>query len=375
MASEDDDRAAGHVLARVVADPLDDRDRAGVADGEPLARRAGAEELAAGRAVEHRVPDEARLARIARGRRDHDPAARHRLADVVVRLADELQLDTRGEERAEALPGGPLEARPDAAGGWSVARDARDRAAEPGADRAVGVRDLVGGLDEPRPADRGLALRGEERAEPIALVRHRLADVARRPTAETHEQPVELERVRCGIAGAPLPEQVGAADGLVDGAEAECREVLSHLERDEAEVGLDHLRRPRELRAQLGPLARDPDGARVEVAGAHHEAALGEEKRRAERELVGAEERGEEHVAAGLEAAVDPDPHPAAKPVRDERLLCLGEAELPRCAGVLDRGERARARAAVRARRRGRRPRAPSPRPRRSGRRRARRRA
>ena len=34
--AEDDDRARGHVLARVVADTLDDGDRAGVANREPL---------------------------------------------------------------------------------------------------------------------------------------------------------------------------------------------------------------------------------------------------------------------------------------------------------------------------------------------------
>ena len=38
VAPEDHDAAAGHVLAAVVADPLHDRGRAGVADREPLAR-------------------------------------------------------------------------------------------------------------------------------------------------------------------------------------------------------------------------------------------------------------------------------------------------------------------------------------------------
>ena len=57
---EDDDGAAGHVLARVVADALDHGHRAGVAHREALARRAGAVELAAGGAVEDRVADEAR---------------------------------------------------------------------------------------------------------------------------------------------------------------------------------------------------------------------------------------------------------------------------------------------------------------------------
>ena len=66
------------------------------------------------------------------------------------------------------------------------------------------------------------------------------------------------------------------------------------------------------------------------MARAHHQAALGEQQRGAERVLVGAEQRRDDDVAAGLEAAVDAEPDAAAQVVRDERLLRLGEAELPR---------------------------------------------
>ena len=45
--AEDDDAPAGHVLAAVVADALDDRGGAGVADAEPLADLAAQEDLAA----------------------------------------------------------------------------------------------------------------------------------------------------------------------------------------------------------------------------------------------------------------------------------------------------------------------------------------
>ena len=215
---------------------------------------------------------------------------------------------------------------------------------------AVGVRDLVRGLDEPRTADRGLALGEEQRSEPVSLVRHGLPDVAGMPLPRRDEERGEVERVGGRVAGAALPEQVDPADGLVERPQAEPREVLAHVERDEPQVRLHHLGRARELRAQLGALAGDPDRARVEVARAHHQAALGEEERGAERELVRAEQRRDDDVAAGLEAAVDAHAHAAAEAVRDERLLRLGEPELPRRAGVLDRRQRARARAAVRAR-------------------------
>ena len=98
------------------------------------------------------------------------------------------------------------------------------------------------------------------------------------------------------------------------------------------------LGRAGELRPQLGPLARDPDRAGVEVARAHHQAALGEQQRGAERVLVRAEQRRDDDVAPGLEAAVDAHPDAAAQAVRDERLLGLGEAELPRRPACLIEG-------------------------------------
>ena len=105
---EHDDAPAGHVLAAVVADAFDDRERAAVADGEALARHAAEVRLAARRAVERDVADddvlfgdERRLPR----RIDDDLAARQALADVVVRVAFERQRDAARHERAEALAG------------------------------------------------------------------------------------------------------------------------------------------------------------------------------------------------------------------------------------------------------------------------------
>src|SRR6476620_4467842 len=175
--SEHDDGAARHVLAGMVADALDDRDRAGVPDGEALAGGAGAEEVAARRPVQHGVPDEARVAGVLGRWRDDDPPAGHRLADVVVRLADETELDTGGEKGAEALSRRALEASANASCRRAGADRPGDRAAEARSDRPVAVPDLEGRLDEPGAADRGLALRVEDRAEPVALVRYRVPHV------------------------------------------------------------------------------------------------------------------------------------------------------------------------------------------------------
>ena len=76
------------------------------------------------------------------------------------------------------------------------------------------------------------------------------------------------------------------------------------------------------------------------MAGAHHDAALREQRGSAEAVLVGAQQRSDEHVATGLEATVDLQPHTGAQAVGDQGLLRLGQAELPRQAGVLDARQR-----------------------------------
>ncbi len=83
------------------------------------------------------------------------------------------------------------------------------------------------------------------------------------------------------------------------------------------------------------------------MADAHHDAARDDERRRREPELLGAEQRRDHHVAAGLHLPVDLDDDPIAQPVHHEHLLRLGQPELPRHAAVLDGGERRGARAAV----------------------------
>ena len=72
-----------------------------------------------------------------------------------------------------------------------------------------------------------------------------------------------------------------------------------------------------------------------------------DERRRGEAELLGAEQRGDDDVAAGAHLAVGLQDDAAAQVVLHEHLVRLGEPELPGHAGVLDRGERRRARAAV----------------------------
>ena len=102
-----------------------------------------------------------------------------------------------------------------------------------------------------------------------------------------------------------------------------------------------------ELRAELRVLRRDTRRAGVEVADAHHDAAGGNQRRGGEAEFLGAKQRGNDDVAAGLELAVGLDGDAAAEIVEHERLVRLGQAEFPRQARVLQRGVRRRAGAAV----------------------------
>ena len=125
---------------------------------------------------------------------------------------------------------------------------------------------------------------------------------------------------------------------------AERGHELAHFLGDEEEVVDDVLGLAGEALAQHRVLRRDADRAGVEVALAHHDAAGGDQRRGGEAELVGAEQRADHDVAAGADAAVDLHGDAAAQPVGDQRLVRLGEADLPGRAGVLDRGQRARRR-------------------------------
>ena len=75
------------------------------------------------------------------------------------------------------------------------------------------------------------------------------------------------------------------------------------------------------------------------MALAHHDAAGRDQGRGGEAEFVGAEQRADHDVAAGAEAAVDLHHDAAAQPLAHQRLVGFGKADLPRRAGMLDRGE------------------------------------
>ncbi len=172
-------------------------------------------------------------------------------------------------------------------------------------------------------------------------------DVAARLAGIRHpqqRQQVDEARVR---PGDDLLQQLGVADDLVEGTIAQPRQdlahLLSHLQHEDHQV----LRLAGELLDQVEALGGDAHRAGVGVTGARHLAADSHQRRRAEGELVRAQQRTHHHVAAVLEAAIDPHPHAAAQPVGQQGVLRLGQPQLPRPAGVLDAAQRRCAGAAV----------------------------
>ena len=161
VAAEHDDAAAGHVLAAVVADALDDGERARVAHREALAREPAEERAARRRAVEHGVADDHVLlggeGRVL-GRAHGEHAAGEALAGVVVGVAD--RASARRPARARRRTTGPAEPRSVkriVSGGQALgAVRLRDRAREQAADGAVDVADR---RRRPRPACRARSRR------------------------------------------------------------------------------------------------------------------------------------------------------------------------------------------------------------------------
>ncbi len=230
----------------------------------------------------------------------------------------------------------------------------RDLAAELGPHGAVGVGDRVVEPAAPRSPVRTAKIASSLHAPAELGTRALHLDVldeaaSARPVslrASCSSQSRSTESAR-GVARLLAAQQVGASDRFVQGAKAERREQTPHLFGHEVDVGRDHLRRSLELRAKIRTLRRDPHRTGVAVTRAHHDAALGEERRRSERVLVGAEQRGDDHVTSGAEPAVDAHTYARTQAFGDERLLRLGQTDLPREPGVLDRRQRRRTGAAV----------------------------
>jgi hypothetical protein len=144
-----------------------------------------------------------------------------------------------------------------------------------------------------------------------------------------------------------LVEPVGAADELVEAPDAHLGHDLAHVLGEEEEEVDDVLGLALEALAQHRVLGGDADRAGVEMALAHHDAAGGDQRRGGEAELVGAEQRADDDVAAGAQAAIDLQRDAPAQLVHHQDLVGFSEADLPGRSRMLDRGQRRSAGAAL----------------------------
>ena len=136
-------------------------------------------------------------------------------------------------------------------------------------------------------------------------------------------------------------EQIGAADQLFQATHAQLGQPLAGFFGDEGEEVHHHFDGADEvILAQFFVLRGYTGRTVVQVADTQELAAQGDHGCGAEAEALGAEDRGLDHVQAGFQAAVSLHPDLAAQVIAAQGLVSLGQAELPRCARILDRADR-----------------------------------
>jgi hypothetical protein len=106
------------------------------------------------------------------------------------------------------------------------------------------------------------------------------------------------------VDSGPGVELLDVPDGLLERPEAQQRQVLADLLGDELEEVHDEVGLPIELLAKGRVLGRDAHRTGVEVADAHHDAALDDQRRGRETELLRAQQRSDDDVPTRLQLAV-----------------------------------------------------------------------
>ena len=135
-------------------------------------------------------------------------------------------------------------------------------------------------------------------------------------------------------------QHVDAANHLIHPAEAEAGHDGPDLPRHKEEEINDVFRLTLKLRAQLWILGGDADGAGIEMALAHHDAAEGYQGRSGEAEFLSAQQGRDCDITTGGKFAIRLQANAAAQIIHDQNLLRFGEAQFPGRPGVLERGER-----------------------------------
>ena len=213
-------------------------------------------------------------------------------------------------------------------------------ARDPGADGAVGVLHRVVELHllavlEERPGvgdDLGIQRIRHRVARPLPVV----FDHVRFIDPDQHR--VEVEIIEMRRPAADLGQHVGAPQHLVDRARPQGGQDLAHLVGQQAEEIHHLVGAAGEPLAQRRVLGADPHRAGVRLALAHHDAAHGDQGCGADAVFLGPHHRRDDDVAPGPEPAIGAQRDAVAQVVQRQHLMDLGQAHLPRQAGVFDRG-------------------------------------
>src|SRR5438876_8147015 len=324
----------GHVLAAMVAHALNDRAGSAVAHGKALSRPPRGKQPAAGGAIEDGIAEDdvpIGHAHQRPGRPDHDDAARHPFADIIVGFPLQHQGYARHTEGTEALPGGTGELKGDRSireAGVPVRFS--DHARHPGPDRAVGVADGRTQPDRPSLRSRRGDLANDLRVEggvlgPVVAWGHVPAGPCPLRIGVAQDE-LEIHTRRFGVVSRLWPEQIHAADDFLNRPGAELGQDLTDLGGHGAQVGDDHLGRAAELRAQRLLLGGNAHRARIEVTLPGHHAPQRHDGGAAEAVLIRAQQGGDDDIATDLQSAINAEPHAPPQVVAPQHLLRLGQA-------------------------------------------------
>ncbi len=335
--TDDQDLPPGHVLAPVIGAAFDDGCGARVAHREPLTDPACQIGLATGRPVEDGVPGGVGRRALGAPRRDRDQPPAHAFAQVVVGGALEMQIDSATEPGAEALPSGAGQLDHDGPGRKTLRPVPLGYlTGEPGPDRPVDVPDRVCELDR---------LSGCYRLGTVGSHSHRQAGERDLAIALVLFAPLGGDQHRREVGGERMlrvdrAQQIGPSHQFGHGPHTQGGHVAPRFLGEPSEQQHHLICRAGELRPQVLLLGGDPDRARVEMALADHLAAHGQQWEGPEAEPLGTEHGGHDDVPSGAKTTVGLEEHPRPLPVGGEDLMGLGQTQLPRRAGVLDRDQR-----------------------------------
>src|SRR5438270_189120 len=290
---KNDGHASGHVLAPVLTEPFNNRKRATVAHRKAFTGAARNKKLARRRAIKHGVPREnvaATRSRLPRG--DGNRSAGQSLPDLIVRFAVELDRDTLGQESSKTLSRGAAKFLADRViANAAIFLSPHQFSAQACAHAAVRI------LNRSRHAlhgERGIEMnRIFERGHVQAWFLLWINAVGRR---NRHHQ----ERIH----SRPCPQPVVPARKLPQRAHAKLRQPMAHFLRERLEIGNRHFRLALEPRSEFLVLRSDSHWARVQMALPRHHASNGQQRRRAEAELIGSQNCRKHNVPRKFQASV-----------------------------------------------------------------------